>query len=246
MPPGFRPGHQLIKSSKMINYILMDVEGTTTSIDFVHNTLFPYASRHLENFIREHREEERVREELDAVVRTVQEEEGKAISPEETVDVLLRWIKEDRKHGALKNLQGYLWKEGYEKGDFTGHLYEDVLPCWKKWKAEGRQLGIYSSGSVEAQQLLFGHSDEGDLRPWLSHYFDTRVGHKREANSYRNIQKILSLPAEQILFLSDVTAELDAAREAGFQTIQLIRPGTQAGEDHLSLPDFRAVDSRLN
>ena len=164
----------------MIQFILMDIEGTTTSIDFVHKTLFPYATIHLADFIRHNRDEEHVQLELNAVQKTVLEEEGITIDEEASVTKLLEWINMDRKHTALKALQGYLWKEGYETGQYKGHLYADVLPNWQKWKKDGLSLGIYSSGSVAAQKLLFGYSVEGDLTPYLSAYFDTKIGHKRE------------------------------------------------------------------
>jgi enolase-phosphatase E1 len=230
----------------MIKFILMDIEGTTTSIDFVHKVLFPYASAHLGNYIQAHQQDKAVQQELDAVIQTVEEEEGQTISREEAVEVLLQWIEEDRKHIALKKLQGYLWKDGYESGQFKGHLYPDVLPCWKKWIAAGKQLGIYSSGSVEAQKLLFGYSEEGDLQPYLSAYFDTRIGHKGETASYQNIQKELGIDPAHILFLSDVPAELDAARTAGFQTLQLLRPGIEAGNNHPCMHDFYEVDKWFN
>ena len=225
----------------MIRFILMDIEGTTTSIAFVHEVLFPYASEHLASFIQENVETPEVQAELQAVKQTVQEEQGKAINDPEAVQQLLLWIKEDRKHTALKSLQGLLWKTGYETGQYQGHLYEDVLPVWKKWQAEGIPMGIYSSGSVAAQKLLFGYSVEGDLTPYLSAYFDTNIGHKREVQSYHNIQAELDIPTENILFLSDVEQELDAAKAAGFQTIQLVRPGTSPTAKHATVSDFWAL-----
>ena len=155
----------------MIKFVLMDIEGTTTSIDFVHKTLFPYASQNLTQFIKNNAQGPKVMEQLDAVKASVLEETGKSITSEEAIQTLLNWIKEDRKHTALKALQGYLWKEGYEKGQYKGHLYKDVLPNLKKWIQEGKMLGIYSSGSIEAQKLLFGYSEEGDITPHLSAYF---------------------------------------------------------------------------
>lgn len=226
----------------MIQYILMDIEGTTTSIAFVHEVLFPYASAHLEHFIRENAHLPQVKTELAAVQATVLEEQGKPISEQEAVNQLLQWIQEDRKHTALKNLQGYLWKSGYETGQYKGHIYDDVVPEMQKWQAEGKQMGIYSSGSVEAQQLLFRYSEKGDLTPYLSAYFDTNVGHKREVLSYHNIQQALQIPASEILFLSDVGAELDAAKTAGFQTIQVVRPGTQPTIEHPTVRDFSEID----
>jgi enolase-phosphatase E1 len=226
----------------MIQFILMDIEGTTTSIAFVKEVLFPYASTHLPAFIKENRAEEQVKQELVAVKATVLEESGATLTDEEAIQQLLQWIEEDRKHTALKSLQGYLWKRGYEDGDYQGHIYDDVLPILQKWHTAGLQLGIYSSGSVAAQKLLFGYSDKGDLTPLLSVYFDTKIGHKREVQSYHNIQSSLGITAQAILFLSDVEQELDAAKSAGFHTIQLVRPGTAPSAKHTTTKDFNEVD----
>lgn len=203
----------------MTQYILMDIEGTTTSIAFVKEVLFPYATQHLGDFIRRYEQEDRIQAQLQAL----REGQGNALSTEEIIQQLLTWIEEDRKHTALKALQGYLWKKGYENGDYRGHIYEDVVPALERWDQQGHAMGIYSSGSVEAQQLLFRHSDKGDLTGHLSDYFDTKVGPKREVDSYYQIQSQLGISAPNILFLSDVVEELDAAAAAGFQTTQLVR-----------------------
>lgn len=225
----------------MIKYILMDVEGTTTSIDFVHQTLFPYAAEKLPDFIRTHQGEDRIEAAIEAVQKTVQKEAQRALDLEGVIDQLLAWIKADRKEPTLKLLQGYVWKFGYEQGDYKGHVYEDVKPTWTKWKEQGLTLGIYSSGSVQAQQLLFGHSIAGDLRPFLSHHFDTKMGHKKEVGSYQNIREQLALPAAEILFISDVGAELKAAREAGFQTLQSVRPGVTHDVEFENVHDFTEI-----
>ena len=226
----------------MIQFILMDIEGTTTSIAFVHEVLFPFASQHLPQFILEHQEEDRILEALEDVKKTVLEETGKTINNKEAISQLIAWIKADRKHTALKTLQGYLWKSGYETKQYKGHIYDDVPKVLEQWHAAGKAMGIYSSGSVEAQQLLFSFSDKGDLTPYLSAYFDTKIGHKREVQSYQNIQQSLAVPPENILFLSDVGAELDAAQAAGFQTIQLVRPGTKPSLKHRTVADFEAIN----
>lgn len=225
----------------MIKFVLMDIEGTTTSISFVHEVLFPYASKHLESFVRKNISAPHIIAELVAVQRTVQEEEDKTISDDEAIEQLLDWILDDRKHTALKTLQGYLWKEGYLTGEYQGHVYEDVVPVLQKWQEAGIEMGIYSSGSVEAQKLLFQYSEKGDLTPYLTAHFDTNIGHKRAIRSYQNIQAILKFPPEQILFLSDVEEELDAAKEAGFLTTQLVRPGTEASKKHLTVVNFQEL-----
>ncbi len=209
----------------MTQFILMDIEGTTTSIDFVHKTLFPYASAQLPAFIRLNHHRFEVQAELASVRETAKAELQKEIELEGCIELLLQWIKEDRKHTALKALQGYLWKDGYETGQFKGHVYEDVQPCWERWREKGIRLGIYSSGSVAAQKLLFKYSEKGDLTPYIEAYFDTTTGHKREADSYSKIAAHLQLNPSEILFLSDVKEELEAAQTAGFQVLQALRPG---------------------
>lgn len=225
----------------MVQYILTDIEGTTTSISFVHDVLFPYATAHLPSWVRAHRSEARVKAALAEVAATVLTEQGIATDEAEQIEWLLRWIKEDRKHSALKAIQGYLWKDGYEAGAYRSHVYEDVPVALERWKQQGLKMGVYSSGSVPAQRLLFGYSELGDLQPYFSDYFDTAVGHKRSADSYRNIQKALGLPADAILFLSDVAEELDAAKEAGMQGLQLLRPGIVPSERHQGVSTFAEI-----
>ncbi|MDJ0834968.1 MAG: acireductone synthase [Acidobacteriota bacterium] len=225
----------------MISTILMDIEGTTTSIDFVHRTLFPYARERMASFLADHADDASVRACVNEVVAVIAEEQGRNLPAAEVADVLIGWIDADRKQGALKRLQGMIWKYGYQAGDYTAHLYDDVKPCWHRWKAAGKTLAIYSSGSVPAQKLLFGHTVHGDLNEFLSAYFDTSSGHKRESQSYRNIATALNVSASSVLFLSDVPAELDAAREAGMQTTQLVRPGTQACTQHPTVADFTQI-----
>jgi enolase-phosphatase E1 len=231
----------LAKKSQMTQYILTDIEGTTTSVSFVYEVLFPYFSKNCQDFVTQNMDVAFVQNILADVKKTVLEEENQAISDNQAIEKLLFWTTTDRKHTALKTLQGHVWKLGYEKGDIKGHIYEDVPDVLRAWKEQGMSLGIYSSGSVAAQKLLFGTSIFGDLQPLFSHYFDTQVGAKREANSYQNIQKTLQIPAENILFLSDVEAELDAAQEAGFQTTQLVRGETIASQKHHTASNFTQI-----
>jgi enolase-phosphatase E1 len=202
-----------------IQAIVTDIEGTTSSIDFVHQTLFPYARKHLRAFIREQAGDPQVAADLAEVAKL----EGRTLTVDEAADVLERWIDEDRKLTPLKSLQGMIWARGYAEGALTGHVYADTPAYLRQWHAAGKRLYIYSSGSVAAQQLIFGHSDAGDLTQLFSGYFDTRVGAKREAASYRNILAAIGLPGESVLFLSDIGEELEAARAAGLKTTQLIR-----------------------
>jgi enolase-phosphatase E1 len=203
----------------MIKAIVTDIEGTTSSIDFVHRTLFPYAKARMRAFLRANAGDDRVQ----ALLADVEQIENRDLSLDEAADVLERWIAEDRKLTPLKALQGMIWKTGYEAGELKGHVYADTPEALRSWHAAGKRLYVYSSGSVEAQQLIFGHTDHGDLRPLFSGYFDTRIGGKREAVSYRRILDEIGLPGDQVLFLSDVGEELDAARAAGLRTCQLLR-----------------------
>lgn len=200
-----------------ISAILTDIEGTTSSISFVKDVLFPYARRALPAFVREHGNEPEVRRWLDAVAT----EHGSICNDDVIVETLQGWIDLDRKHTALKALQGMIWQAGYRDADFTAHIYPDAAPALRRWFEAGYRLYVYSSGSVPAQKLFFGHSDAGDLTPLFSGWFDTEVGGKREADSYRRIAESIGMAPGSILFLSDVVEELDAARDAGLQT-QLI------------------------
>jgi enolase-phosphatase E1 len=221
----------------MIKYILTDIEGTTTSISFVVDTLFPYFLEHI-NEVATALDNPLVQSQISLVKETVLQEENKNIDDRESLNYLLKWCKEDRKHPALKALQGMVWEAGYKNGQLKGHIYPEVAPKLSQWKNSGLTLGIYSSGSVPAQKLLFGFSEAGDLTPLFSHYFDTAVGHKREQISYQNIQKAIGLPSDEVLFLSDIEQELDAARQAGFNTCKLTRPGTDPLSSHKTANNF--------
>ncbi|PJK06298.1 acireductone synthase [Lysobacteraceae bacterium NML95-0200] len=199
--------------------ILTDIEGTTGSISFVKDVLFPYARAALPGFIATHRHEPQVR----ALLDEVGSELGVAYDDPTIAGVLQSWIDQDRKHTVLKALQGMIWQAGYRDGEFTAHIYPDVAPVLRQWHAAGHRLAVYSSGSVPAQKLFFGHSDAGDLLPLFDAFFDTRVGHKREPESYRRIAAELGAATGEILFLSDVVEELDAAREAGMRTCLIDR-----------------------
>lgn len=207
--------------------VLTDIEGTTSSIAFVKDTLFPYARRALPAFIAHRGGEPEVRKWLGAVAAEL----GGAPDEAALVATLQRWIDEDRKHTALKALQGLIWATGFRERAFTAHMYPDAVQALRAWHAAGIPLYVYSSGSVAAQQLLFGFSDAGDLTPLISGWFDTEVGGKREVASYRTISSRITtritsqtgLAAEQLLFLSDVVEELEAARAAGLQTALLDR-----------------------
>lgn len=203
-----------------IQAILTDIEGTTTSLSFVKDVLFPYADQHMQDFVVAHRTDPVVAK----LVDDVRMEVGKPnLSLAEAIAQLRQWIAEDKKVTPLKAIQGLMWEEGYRKGAFTGHVYEDAVRNLLCWHDLGLKLYVYSSGSVHAQKLLFGYSDAGDLTPLFSGYFDTHIGHKREAEAYRRIVEAIGLPAGQVLFLSDIREELDAAQQAGLKTCCLVR-----------------------
>jgi enolase-phosphatase E1 len=222
--------------------IVTDIEGTTSSIEFVHAILFPYARRELGAFVRGHAGEERVRIELAAVDQLV----GRALTLDEQVATLEQWSDEDRKATPLKSLQGMIWRTGYERGALEGHVYPEVAACLRRWHAAGTRLYVYSSGSEQAQRLLFAHSVAGDLSPLFAGYFDTRVGAKADPAAYERIRAAIHEPAAGIAFLSDVGSELDAARTAGMQTCQLVRTADcPLAPTHPHARDFAEVDTQL-
>lgn len=223
----------------MIKAIVTDIEGTTSDIRFVHNVLFPYARARLADAVAQAEQEAEIAAAL-ALAR--QELAQPQATPAQLLAAFNQFMDEDRKSPALKLLQGIIWRGGYRNGDFRGHVYSDVAPQLRAWREQGIALYVYSSGSVEAQHLLFGHSDEGDLRPLFSGYFDTGVGAKREVTSYHNIAASIALPASEVLFLSDIRQELDAAQQAGWHTCQLIRDDADADSLHRQVNRFDQID----
>ncbi|HEX7326039.1 MAG TPA: acireductone synthase [Rhodanobacteraceae bacterium] len=227
-------------SATGVRAIVTDIEGTTSSVAFVRDVLFPYAREHLPGFINTHRHSADVRRWLDATAREAGIDDPDS---QRVVDTLLRWIDEDRKATPLKALEGMLWAKGYADGAYRAHVYADVPAKLRAWKAQGLKLYVYSSGSVAAQKLFFGHSEAGDLTSLFDGWFDTEVGGKRERGSYLRIAEALALAPPAILFLSDLAAELDAAHGAGMQTIRLCRPPARCSEAsaHVCVADFNAV-----
>ncbi len=222
------------------SYILTDLEGTTTSIHFVHEVLFPYFLRNIQS-IADLQDLEEVQTALQSVKLTAANEHRTDLDTQGCIDMLRYWTETDRKEPALKKLQGILWREGYEKGELKGHFYPDVVPALQRWQTAGIRIGIYSSGSQAAQKLLVKYSEYGDLSAFFSDYFDTAVGHKREISAYQNIKTALGLAAENILFLSDISQELDAAKSAGMQTLQLVREEAVADSAHPQVIDFQFI-----
>ncbi len=218
-----------------IRALLLDIEGTTTPLDFVHRTLFPYAQRRLENFLQRHWEEREVRADI-AALRNEREADAKRMLeppnwPEGPPDAQLayavsygRWLMErDSKTSPLKSLQGKIWQEGYRSGELHGEVYPDVPPAFARWSRQRRDICIFSSGSILAQKLLFSTTTSGDLTALIRAYHDTTTGPKGEPESYSKIAASLGLPPAAILFISDVVRELEAARSAGLETACCVR-----------------------
>lgn len=232
-----------------VKLILTDIEGTTSSISFVKDVLFPYAADHLPAFVKANINDEKVQIALQQTAELAAEDDEN-ISADNTdalIAKLLQWISEDRKATPLKALQGLIWKTGYENGDYKAHMYPDATEYLKKWHDSGLPLYVYSSGSVKAQELFFGYSQDGNLLPLFKGHFDTLMGGKRETQSYRNILAELQkthteLNAEDVLFLSDIKEELDAAKEVGMQTVWLLRDSDiPADAEHKAVKSFAEI-----
>ena len=207
------------------DYILMDIEGTTSSISFVKDVLFPYFLLNIDDINKLSNIKE-VKYAFGQVLRLVKQDENRDITTSEEVIVQLKkWCQQDLKITPLKTLQGILWQKGYQNGELLGHVYDDVPVMLENWNFLGKKMGIFSSGSVNAQKLLFSHSVKGNLSTYFSNYFDTNIGSKRDSDTYSLITKKLALPQNRILFLSDVIEELAAADMAGMKTIQITREG---------------------
>ena len=210
-----------------IKYILTDIEGTTSSISFVADELFPYFRKNIQ-VLSSLKANETVKQAFEETILISQELENKSISTdEEIIETLFRWSIEDKKYTPLKAVQGIIWENGYKSGELKGHVYPEVKEQLDKWSKHDVQLGVFSSGSVTAQKLIFGYSVSGDLTPFFSNYFDTKTGTKRDVQTYSKIAEILSLNPSEILFLSDIYEELEAADQAGYQTIQLVRESVE-------------------
>jgi enolase-phosphatase E1 len=233
-----------------VRAILLDIEGTTTPVDFVFRTLFPFARERARAFLDARMTGPDVRADL-ALLRAEHAADlaaGQAAPPwsEEpgAVTAYVHWLMDrDRKSTGLKSLQGKIWEEGYRTGPLRGEVYDDVPRAFARWRSQGRRIAIFSSGSVLAQKLLFSHSRAGDLTPFIDAYFDTTTGPKREAASYALIARALGLAPAEVLFVSDVAPELDAAREAGMATALAARSGDAPASTHPVVRSFDEIGS---
>ncbi len=246
--------------SARIRAILLDIEGTTTPVDFVYGTLFPFARARVAEFLERHHASDEVAAELEALKQAREAEAARSSSVPrwcedsqaariESAAAYVRWLMDhDRKLTPLKSLQGKIWEAGYRSGELRGQVYPDVAPAFQRWHREGSTIAIFSSGSVLAQKLLFANSTAGDLTPLIGAYFDTTSGPKQEEASYRRIATALGFEPKEVLFLSDVTAELDAARHAGLQTALCVRegsPNSKVPPKGVTHPIIRSFDEAL-
>ncbi len=234
-----RPHHLIDLASCAIRVVLLDIEGTTTPIAFVHETLFPYARIRLRTFLRAHEDSPDVRHAgqlllAEHAADLARHEPAPAVAPGslEALTAYIEWLMDrDRKSPGLKLLQGLIWEDGYRSGELGGQVFPDVAPAVRRWRTAGVRVAIYSSGSELAQRRLFESTPDGDLTPLLSALFDTRVGAKIDAASYVRIAKELDVPAAAVLFVSDLVRELSAAREAGMHPVLSVRPGNSPQGD---------------
>ena len=228
---------------------MLDIEGTTTPLAFVHQVLCPYARARTHDFLRQHKDDPDVRADV-ALLRAEHAAEPSAAPPPswnpdrelDSAEAYVYWLMDrDRKSTGLKSLQGRIWESGYRAGELTGkgEIYSDVRPALERWHHSGKRIAIFSSGSVQAQRNLFANTTAGDLSSLLSGYFDTTTGPKRDAASYRTIAAVLAVPAADVLFVSDVPTELDAARAAGMHTALCVRePDNSPTSDHPRIRSF--------
>jgi enolase-phosphatase E1 len=245
------------EGARQIRALLLDVEGTTTPISFVYDVLFPYARRHLHRYLATNLGGAELSEvaaaladewSADAARGELVPRRRPAQNDAESLSEYLNWLMDrDRKSPALKRLQGRIWERGYDDAELRGEVFTDVPPAFARWTDSGLTIAIYSSGSVLAQRLLFAHSDHGDLTPRIARYFDTGTGPKRSPESYTRIASSLDLEPDEIAFVSDVDAELEAAHNAGCRVVMCVRPGNAATDSGMAptVDSFDAIDAAL-
>ena len=250
-----------------LEHVLLDIEGTTCPVSFVSTVLFPYAAKQVGAYLERHEQEQDIQKLLAELLLAWRSEESsetrqllqqatvvEGVSTEQTKEATtvvpasstvlpyIAWlIRNDRKLTAWKDLQGRIWEAGYAQGELKAELFPDVAGCLRKWKHRGLNLSVYSSGSVAAQKLLYGHSTDGDLQDLFSHWFDTRIGAKQERKSYRAILDVLGCSPERVIFISDALQELRAADAAGMQVVFSDRPGNPE-HDNGGYRSIRSLD----
>jgi len=224
-----------------VRALLLDIEGTTTPVEFVYQVLFPYARAHAAEYLARHQDSADCREAV-ALLR----KEHEAVSPAHVLEYVFSLMDRDEKSPGLKALQGLIWRDGYRSGELRGQVYPDVVPAFERWRARGLDIYIYSSGSVLAQKLLFGSTEAGDLTTFLKGYFDTTVGPKKSPDSYSVIATRMHVPPQEILFVSDIDQELDAARTSGMRTALCLRESGDGLPGSASHPVIRSFAEILN
>jgi enolase-phosphatase E1 len=234
--------------------ILLDIEGTTTPIDFVYQILFPHARQHAKNFLAAHCSSEEVQSDIARLIEENAEDQRRGLHPpdlhgaskegglESVLDYFFWLMDQDRKSTGLKSLQGKIWEEGYRKGALRSRVFPDVPPALAAWHSQAKDIRIFSSGSVLAQKLLFAHTESGDLTKFIRGYFDTTIGTKTDPRSYHCIALEFECPAPAILFISDVSEELDAARASGMQTTLCVRPGNRPQSETSNHPVIQGFE----
>ena len=235
-----------------VHGILLDIEGTISPIDFVYRVLFPFARRHLNAYLKANATSEELSRDLSLLREEYQKDVAEKLEPPEWVEKPFEaqiesiqryvvWLMDrDRKSTGLKSLQGKIWQQGYLRGELKSAVFPDVAPALERWKEKNIDVRIFSSGSVLAQKLLFAHTEYGDLTKFLRGFFDTTLGPKVSQQSYRRIAQEFHLPASEIVFVSDATPELDAAKNAGMQTLLCVRPGNPPQPDQLNRSAIRS------
>lgn len=236
--------------TKTIKGILLDIEGTTSSISFVYDVMFPFIRENLSSYLADNWDTPELKECLPALANDAGQPsvdawfDASSATPQETIaQFVIQLMDDDVKATGLKQLQGVIWKSGFEQGELVAHLYEEVAPAIQRWNQSGIDVKIYSSGSVQAQKLFFGHTVAGNLLESFSGHYDTKIGSKKEMASYQTIANDFNCEAGEILFVSDVTEELDAAKSAGLQTVLSLRPGNKPQPHDHGFPTIENFDS---
>ena len=222
----------------MVKAVLLDIEGTIAPITFVKDILFPYSKEKMESFVKENID----KPEIKKIVEDVKKIEGKDLSVDEVIQTLKRWIDEDKKITPLKEIQGYIWEEGFSSGKIRAPLYEDAYRKMLQWREKDIPMYIYSSGSVKAQKLFFSHTEKGNILDFFKGHFDTKIGNKKEPESYKKIAKEIGLKPEEILFLSDNPDEIKAAAEAGMKAVRVVREGDAQFIENFPYPQISTFD----
>lgn len=220
----------------MIKAILTDIEGTTSSINYVKDVMFEYSKNRLKDYLQKHWKEDHVKN----IVKSLSQKLEKDIDLQTAVLVFKDFIEKDIKDTLLKELQGHIWEEGFKSGELKGHIYEDAYIKLKELKEKGYKIFVYSSGSIKAQKLFFGHSSYGDITYLFDGFFDTTVGSKKDPDSYLKIASTIGLDPKEILFLSDIEDEINAAKKAGMKTCLVSRENPCEKEG--CIKDFKEIN----